>query len=686
MRSMNGARHRPGESHAEGRSSRWIAARTDDVGSAALKLLMLLLPLGVGAAVAVPGDAVAGPPASGAIVLTKDDFRFGTYIIDRPGTYRLGEDVSFNPNSIDTLRSVVDSGVDPPVLGLEEPIDAYQTGFPLRSQLLPGGIDQFSPGGPLDARYDPAAYGVGFFAAISVTADDVVIDLAGHTIEQSAEHALLQRFFAVIELADQPFLPSQGPSDFGDGIDAARRVVIRNGTIGRSSHHGVHGNDNRQITVANVDFEGYEVAAVALNGVRGLEVRNVTATNRKDVPVLGTFSSAQFIKHYLDELARPPASTTTLNVGGDTLHVADIRSALRDSINTTHEDVMADGRISRTHDTEYGLFHNPHGTVDGNSYSFLVNSHGVAVNGFPTSPDAARASTDVSFANVHVFDQIAAIKEVPAIDVGGTAAIDPIGAVFQTRNRHPATGDLLTISDDNLYLGNPVANAQAFVAKAAANGDFEFSRLSTRRTNLTTEILEWVQGGQTFEQAAISYVCNGDSMFHVNKGAIAFRMDAARNVQLTDTSVNGLTNLGAAGSTICGAYGTESSHPAATLHGYGGSTVRAYTFAGTRHVRVTRAQANDLLAEAGPTIGFALLTDSRDIQLGSVSTHRATAGAVIDGSPTPRATAHGFHIGLDTEQVTITAACASGLSSTSGHGLIDDENGNAVLRGIKQRC
>nr|WP_320016610.1 hypothetical protein [uncultured Desulfobacter sp.] len=113
--------------------------------------------------------------------LYQSDFMHGTYIIDKPGVYQLAEDISFNPNSTALLGT-----------------DAYHAGFPLP--------DQFAPSGP----YEPSAFGIGFFAAIAIPAENVVLDLAGHTIEQSEEHALLQRFFSVIELADQPFIPGQG--------------------------------------------------------------------------------------------------------------------------------------------------------------------------------------------------------------------------------------------------------------------------------------------------------------------------------------------------------------------------------------------------------------------------------------------------------------------------------------------
>ena len=324
--------------------------------------------------------------------LYQDDFTDGTYIIDKPGVYRLAEDISFNPNSTALLG-----------------MDAYRAGFPLP--------DQFVPSAP----YIPRAFGIGFFAAIVITANNVVLDLANHTIEQSKEHALLQRFFSVIELADQPFIPQQGPSNFGSEIKSAHNVVIRNRTIGRRAHHGIHGNDNGNVTIKNVPFLDFEVAAVAFNGVRGLKIENSTATNRKDVPVLGTFSSAQFIKPYIEFLARTH-SPTVMQVGGVAFGVLEIRDALRDSINNVHEDLVI-ARLPSIdklrHPKEYALFHNPFGVIDGNSYGYAVNELGVAVEGFPMRPDnhIKTPSRNIRLNNVHVIDQVAFINEITFGDV-----------------------------------------------------------------------------------------------------------------------------------------------------------------------------------------------------------------------------------------------------------------------------
>ncbi len=646
-------------------------------------------------------SAPAADAAAGVTLLHQSDFTYGTYVIDEPGNYRLAEDISFNPNSPATLTAAVRSGVIPPDLAmameLGDPVDAYHAGMPLFTQLAPEGVADFTPGGPLDARYDPAAYGVGFFAAIVITADDVVLDLAGHTIQQSAEHALLQRFFAVIELADQPFVPGQGPASFGTELAAAHNVTIKNGTIGRSSHHGIHGNANSDVTVSGVTFDGYEVAAVALNGVDGLNVRNVTARNRKDVPVLGTFSSARFIQAYVDHLVRT-GSTTTLTVDGVPLSAADVQARLRQSINDTHHDLvvsphMVDGRPqidAATHPEEYAVFNNPLGLLDGNSYSFVVNNLGVAVNGFPNVPDGVTKipSRDIVFTNVKVFDQEAFINEVVALDAGGTAAIDPVGAVFQLRNLHPDTGAPITISstDDAVaeYTGNPVANAQALVAKAAANGDFGSAHLDITRLNIPAAVIDWVEnqpGSETLGDIGADWYCNGDSMFHVNKGVIAYKMDAAINVRLNRTSVDGLVNLGVEGSTMCGEYLHDFSHPLANLYGYGGSTVRAYTFAGSENVVVANADAHNLHAAEGPAIGFHVMTDSRKVRFANsvVRNVEAGHGVPLSGGSTEEPMAIGFRVSEDAQRVVIVRGCATGLDGDGGSWFVYDDGGSPTV-------
>ena len=113
------------------------------------------------------------PPQT--VYLTNKDFVAGTLIISRPGRYVLAEDISFRPNSVSGDSTTPEDLSPSQILGCCNP---------LSDQLK-------SNGGP----YDDAAYGLGFFSAIAVVTDNVEIDLNCYILEQSEEHALMQRFF-----------------------------------------------------------------------------------------------------------------------------------------------------------------------------------------------------------------------------------------------------------------------------------------------------------------------------------------------------------------------------------------------------------------------------------------------------------------------------------------------------------
>ncbi|WP_031433801.1 hypothetical protein [Methylomarinum vadi] len=597
-------------------------------------------------------------PLSAQTTLMQSDFDNGTYIIDQPGTYVLGEDISFNPHPVGSLGP---DGVTP--------LDAYTAGLPFPQQL--------------GMEYDPAAFGIGFFAAITIEADNVTLDLNGHTLEQSPEHALLQRFYANIELADQPFVPSQGPSDFGDELKAAKEVSIINGVIGRSSHHGIHGNGNRNLVIKDVRFKDFEVAAVALNGVNGVDIINSTASNREDVPIIGTFSNARFISAYVDWLVMS-GSTTTLKVQGVELNAGDIQAALRTSINNVYDDVITKGLgfiDENAHPDEYALYHNKFGVIDGNSYGFLVNPLGVAVNGFPTSP--INMSMYVNFRNVDVTSQKAFINEVVALQQGGKAAIDPIGAVFMVRNVHPDTGLPVTTSslDESVatYKGNALANAQALVAKAALNGEFP-SFLDVSRLNITQDMIDWIENESTLDSLVSSpadYLCNGDTMFHVNKGVIGFKLDGAKFVSVKNSSVDNLVNLGAVGSGDCGNYAI--SHPAATLNGYGGAKVRGFSIAASDDVSIMKSSATNLTASNGSVIGIDILTDSKEVAIKGNNIGNIEAGLSFNanGGPNEAPDAVGVQVGADANNVYIWNNDITGLDAFDEAVEIRDLSGSA---------
>ena len=166
--------------------------------------------------------------------LRQADFHHGTYRITRPGLYTLQEDVLFNPT---------------------QPPDPQ--------------------------HYPSAAYSMGFFAAITIECDNVILDLNHHSIAQHPLHYAKQRFFSIIELANQPFIPGQGPGSINSTANpllSARHCHITNGTLGLSSHSSIHGNNNSHIWLDKLQLQEFEVTGIQLNGVQGAFIDHSRST------------------------------------------------------------------------------------------------------------------------------------------------------------------------------------------------------------------------------------------------------------------------------------------------------------------------------------------------------------------------------------------------------------------------
>ena len=230
---------------------------------------------------------------SGQVILCdQDDFANGTLRIREPGLYVLTEDIIFNP--ADGMNTTCDASGSAP-----------------ESQLNKG-------------DYTDKAYNMGFFAAITVEAKGVIIDLQGHTIRQSYSHYFRQRFFNVIELATSPFVPGQGPgavrSSNGDSpFKAASQCLILNGTIGLSSHGSIHGNNNEKVMLQNLVVRDFETTGIQLNGVKTAFMDGLQVTGIAYAPLAAqTFSlvrhSIELDKSNLPDISsspfRPPSCTT----------------------------------------------------------------------------------------------------------------------------------------------------------------------------------------------------------------------------------------------------------------------------------------------------------------------------------------------------------------------------------------
>lgn len=346
------------------------------------------------------------------ILLYQDDFQEGSYRITEPGTYKLGEDKEFGPQK----------------------------------------NNDYWPTFDLWSKYPPSAYYLGFFAAITIESDDVVIDLGGLSLRQSDEFYLLQRFFNAIELNDRVFVQNNGVSSLNyqktdepiGGLPAGSivkpvNVEIKNGSIGKSSHSGIHGNGVIGLKISDVKIIEFEVSGIHCNGCKQVEVSNCEiGPSMQEVPVLGTFSNARFLEFFTKTLIpygfeREPSGfkEALLQLFNDTISFSDRPDSEVSTLQSVFERLSRALQLFRlnlfnqtipTTETDIllleeakSIFENPMGLPDGSVlYGIVLNRFG-----FPETDEnffgAGRETEDVNLRNIKITGLHAAPLEVAAL-------------------------------------------------------------------------------------------------------------------------------------------------------------------------------------------------------------------------------------------------------------------------------
>jgi len=476
--------------------------------------------------------------------LSAADFADGTVRITSSGTYILDEDISFEPN---------------PALDDEMANDPFAYGwFPTLAQDAEGTYKTGFADGTFIGEYQ-----LGFMAAITIECSDVVVDLNGHRLEQSRTHYLQQRFFSVILLNNKNFIEGQGPVFFGAEMTTVANVVIRNGVIGRSSHHGILARQTRNLLVEDVAFEQFDVAGVSLSGFEGVILRNLEiGPNSIDCPVTGRYLHARAMlpryKHLLENHA-----DEHVTINGEKRQVRDLVDDVIDAMDLVYRAEVLGQELTDDEKFVAREFINEDRLSDGGAvYGVLLNGYGGAVMGFGEAPPFA---ADVTMENVHVHDLV--LKPIEkckfALSSSPFSVRGPFADVFDA--------DMASyVDEDGLlhYAGSPFADAQlAFAVK-------EQSWSSLSHTDMGKQFQAWTRGEVALHyEDDVRWSCNTDIQLHVNKGPIGVRVDGVSKVRVEDLSVARLSNLGELGDVNkCGSYLRGNGHQDSMLQlGYTGT-------------------------------------------------------------------------------------------------------------------
>jgi hypothetical protein len=360
------------------------------------------------------------------------------------------------------------------------------------------------------------AYHLGFFAAITIETSDVVLDLNGYSITHSKRHSLLQRFFSIIELANSPFIPKQGPHKFTDAIKSASHCLIMNGSLLNSSHHGIHGNLNKDIVMHDLDIHDFEVAGIALNGANNAVICNSSMIGKNhDIHVLSSFSQVRFSTRALENLQ---------DVDNGAYRNADreLQKAYGEILNNKPQTTF---------------FKNETGQYDGNMYGIVLHVAGVAINDFLKERKPEHINDNITIFNVTIDDiethpvEIASLPlsveenedDIPAY--GGKQMVGVFGDVFDIEKN---------MDSERKYNPNVLSEIQLYLAeKHSGHGS----------VNIEQYVIDWSKNSSSLP-ANQKFLPTGDSMGHIMKGNIGLFISGGKNIRLDSVNIDNVRTNG----------------------------------------------------------------------------------------------------------------------------------------------
>jgi hypothetical protein len=453
-----------------------------------------------------------------AIPLSQSDFISGTYRISKPGYYYFTEDVAFNPDQTQ---------------------EAKRKDKPLSEE---------------------------WFTALSVECDNVIIDLNTKTFfaHQQFVDTQLLKVFSLIELSNMPFPNIKFEFGFKGEKQAryASNVVIKNGTIGTSPHHGIHGNNNSNIQLYDLVIADWEVAGIAFNGLKSGVIKNISISGLEH-----TFSFTGLVSVLL--MAR--LMLEQLILAGD----AQAKTYI-DPLNAMIADPKQNGSI------------HPSGLNYGNTYGIFLSRMfdigPVATSHSPLSTNAILIE-DVRISNI----KIDTLEAVVIGDAKGNAIMPELFGSMRWEDAYP----------NGVFAPNALLKAQVYVlSKKNPKG---------MPAGFASNILADHPQESLFLEATRP-VFNRDFPIHAQKGIFGIRVDAGHGVTIKNCSIMGLENIGLPGASLADI--PAGSNYSFVPGRFTGNDIHGISLAVCDNCSVSNCEVSACTSTNGNVYGIALLNDT----------------------------------------------------------------------------
>jgi hypothetical protein len=317
---------------------------------------------------------------------------------------------------------------------------------------------------------------------------------------------------------------------FGEKLHSCYNVIIKNGHLGKTSHHSIHSPGySKNIILYDLTIEEFAVGAIHLNGAHNVYMNNISIDNKNMVIKFNSLlSQSQFILPFLEQIDE----NEIILLEGVEKSVKTIKTKIRTDIDNAFKSIREPELYPYSEDN---IFYNKDG-LDANMYGIVLNTNGIAVNDLkPLKTDNSIGNNNIVLRNVSVKNIVSKGSEVLLLSTqqnaeeayGKGGFTGPVGDVF----------DFIRCKDANgYYKGNCLSDAQLTIAKFLPN----------TRTNIPKAIIEWADGTSKIQDIIENekyYVIRGrDSMAHVMKGNIGIFCSQTYRMILQNIIINNVRN------------------------------------------------------------------------------------------------------------------------------------------------
>ena len=428
--------------------------------------------------------------------IRQEDFKNGPLIIKEPGQYKLMENIVFEPNK-------------------------HNNGKPTKEQL----------------KNLPMEFNLGFFAGIIIGCDNVFLNLNNFSFQQSLLFSIQQTFYANIQIGSSPFIRKQGPGKFPDIVKSPNNIVIMNGKLGLSSHHGIHcATGVNKCIITDLLIEEVGIAGIHINGGNSLYINNIDIDNKKSNVIFNSnLSFAIFMLPHFENLLDKKKDSSII-IRNEKVMVSELYTKLSNEVDKAF--------LSVKNNTNYsGPFKNIDSPLyDANIYGLVLNSKGILVNDFKKL-DLSKMNDnyDIILNNIKILNCVSAGSEIIVMT---NKSIEKDNLSYGSGIIRGVHGDVVNfesmINKDRSYKSTLIIDSQIALAQYK-------DLLNHNSINIPSSIIKFSQDkfgniDKLIKNQEIYIVRGRDSMAHIMKGNVGLFISQGKNIIVNDINIDNIKN------------------------------------------------------------------------------------------------------------------------------------------------